>query len=273
MDLTGKTYWLVGASEGLGRALAKKLDDAGVTVVVSARNEARLKELATEMSDRTVVLPVDVSDIEKVQKAAAELPDVDGFIYAAGTYTPFAAQDYDAKAAEMMFEVNLQGGSRIAATLIPKFAARDHGHAVFIGSLSAFGGLPGSIGYSASKAGLKSLAESIKCDLANTNVKVSHINPGFIRTRLTDKNDFDMPQIMDPEDAADHVIRGMKRKRFETSFPYPFALLFRLSRIFPEWLYFRIFGATRALQDAADHPGPNAVSRNTSSTTADHPAA
>ena len=243
MELEGKTYWLVGASEGLGRALAKKLDALGVTVVVSARNKDRLTELASEMSDRTIVLPVDVSDFAKVEKAAAQLPKVDGFIYAAGTYTPFAAQDYDAKATEMMFEVNLQGGSRVAATQIPTYAKRDHGHAVFIGSLSAFGGLPGSIGYSASKAGLKSLAESIKCDLANTNVKVSHINPGFIRTRLTDKNEFDMPQIMDPEDAADCVIRGMKRHRFETSFPYPFALLFRASRLFPEWLYFKIFGA------------------------------
>ncbi|MEM9715810.1 MAG: SDR family NAD(P)-dependent oxidoreductase [Pseudomonadota bacterium] len=251
MELSGKTYWLVGASEGLGRALAKKLDAEGVHVVLSARNKDRLDELADEMSDRTMVLPTDVSDIEKVEAAAVQLPDIDGFIYAAGTYTPFGAQDYDAKAAEMMFEVNLQGGSRIAATQIPKFAKRNHGHAVFIGSLSAFGGLPGSIGYSASKAGLKSLAESIKCDLANTNVKVSHINPGFIRTRLTDKNTFDMPQIMEPEQAADHVIRGMKRRRFETSFPYPFAMLFRLSRIFPEWLYFRIFGAAAAKEAPA----------------------
>ncbi|MEM0976466.1 MAG: SDR family NAD(P)-dependent oxidoreductase [Pseudomonadota bacterium] len=264
MELSGKTYWLVGASEGLGRALAKKLDALGVAVVVSARNKARLTELASEMSDRTVVLPVDVSDISKVKDAASKLPEVDGFIYAAGTYTPFSAQDYDAEAAEMMFEVNLQGASRVAATQIPVFAKRNKGHVVFIGSLSSYGGLRGSIGYSASKAGMKSLAESIQCDLFHTDVKVSLIHPGFIRTRLTDKNDFDMPQIMDPEEAADLVIKGMQKRQFEYSFPKPFALLFRASRLFPEWLYFRIFGLTQTSQDAADRPDPNGELSSTS---------
>ncbi|MEO0343920.1 MAG: SDR family NAD(P)-dependent oxidoreductase [Pseudomonadota bacterium] len=243
MTLQGKTYWLIGASEGLGRALAKQLDALGVRLVISARSEDRLNDLAIEMSDHTMVLPVDVSDIERVNAAAAKLPRIDGFIYAAGAYKPFGAQDYDAAAAELMFEVNLQGASRVAATQIPEFAARNHGHIVFIGSLSAFGGLRGSIGYCASKAGLKSLAESIKCDLVHTDIKVSHINPGFIRTRLTDMNDFDMPQIMDPEEAAEFVIKGMQKRRFEYSFPNPFALLFRAGRFFPEWMYFKLFGA------------------------------
>ncbi|MEO1563095.1 MAG: SDR family NAD(P)-dependent oxidoreductase [Pseudomonadota bacterium] len=246
MDLTGKTYWLIGASEGLGRALAKKLDALGVRVVVSARGEDRLKDLAAEMSERTIVLPVDVSDITKVEEAASKLPDLDGFIYAAGAYKPFSAKDYDAEAAEIMFEVNLQGASRVAATQIPAFVKRNKGHIVFIGSLSSYGGLRASIGYSASKAGMKSLAESIKCDLINTDVKVSLIHPGFIRTRLTDKNDFEMPQIIEPEEAADFVIKGMQKRQFEYSFPNPFALLFRASRFFPESLYFRIFGEKKA---------------------------
>ena len=119
---------------------------------------------------------------------------------------------------------------------------RDAGHIVLTGSLSGFRGLPGAVGYSASKAGLMALGESLQVDLHGTGVRVQIANPGFIKTRLTDKNAFKMPFLMTPEEAADEMMTLMQDKRaLMRHFPWLFSLLFRVSRLFPNWLYHRIF--------------------------------
>ena len=121
--------------------------------------------------------------------------------------------------------------------------AQGHGHIVITGSLSGFRGLPGAIGYGASKAACMYLAESLQADLRRTPIKVQVINPGFIRTRLTDKNDFSMPFIMEPEAAAREFFDHMNTDGFKKSFPLVFSWLFRVSQFFPDWLYYRVFGA------------------------------
>ena len=118
---------------------------------------------------------------------------------------------------------------------------RDHGHIVITSSLTAYRGLPGSIGYTASKAATLSLAESMHADLRKTGVQVQVINPGFIKTQLTDKNDFKMPFLMEPKDAARRVYEHMNGDSFKLDFPYGFSLLFRLGRFLPDWLYYRFF--------------------------------
>ena len=243
IDWQGKRYWLVGASEGLGREVAFCLSRAGAEVIVSARSEDRLKALVAELPGKASYVTVDVADRNAVEAAAAEIGDIDGVVYLAGVYWPMSAQDWDNEKADMMGEVNFLGGSRVVGSVIKDMVAKNAGHIVIVGSLSGFRGLPGAIGYSASKAGLMTLAESMQADLRNSPINVQLINPGFIKTRLTEKNDFGMPFIMSPQDAAKEVFEHMNTDSFKKSFPMVFSWVFRLSQFMPDWMYYRLFGA------------------------------
>lgn len=240
-EWSGKRYWLIGASEGLGRSLAQIMSRAGVELVLSARSEDKLQALARELPGASTVVPVDISDRASVEAAAAKAGPIDGIVFLAGVYTPLGAKDWDADKVEQMFNINLTGAARVIGQVINPMVANDAGHIVLIGSLSAYRGLPGSIGYSASKAGLMALAESMHGDLRETNVAVQLVNPGFIKTRLTDQNDFDMPFIMEADPAAQIVFDHMSTNDFKRDFPWGFSLVFRLSRFLPTALYERLF--------------------------------
>jgi len=240
-DFTGKRYWLVGASEGLGLALAQKLSAAGAEVILSARSPDKLVEAVALMPGRAIALPCDVASTASVRDAAEQAGNIDGVVFLAGVYWPMKAQDWDAGAVETMCDINLTGCARVMGAVVPQMVKRGRGHIVITGSLSGFRGLPGAIGYCASKAGTMSLAESMHCDLRGTGIDVQLSNPGFIKTRLTDKNDFSMPQIMEPGQAAQHMFDHMLTDRFSDSFPVPFAWVFRLSQFLPDWAYYRLF--------------------------------
>ena len=237
----GKRYWLVGASEGLGRALAERLSAAGAEVILSARSTERLAEVAASLPGPSTVLPVDVADAASVRGAAAAAGQIDGVVFLAGLYWPMAAQDWNADQVETMCDVNFTGCARVIGAALPAMVARGTGHVVITGSLSGFRGLPGAIGYGASKAGVMALAECMQADLRGSGIVVQVANPGFIRTRLTDKNTFAMPFLMEPAEAADHMFRHMQTDRFKVSFPTVFSWLFRLSQFLPDWAYYRIF--------------------------------
>ena len=237
----GKRYWLVGASEGLGRDLAERLSAAGAEVILSARSADRLAEVAATLPGPSLVLPVDVADSASVRRAATEAGQIDGVVFLAGLYWPMAAQDWNADQVETMCDVNFTGCARVVGAALPAMVARGTGHVVITGSLSGFRGLPGAIGYGASKAGVMALAECMQADLRGSGIVVQVANPGFIRTRLTDKNTFAMPFLMEPAEAADHMFRHMQTDRFKVSFPTVFSWLFRLSQFLPDWAYYRIF--------------------------------
>mgnify|MGYP001065148382 FL=1 len=239
----GKRYWLVGASEGLGREVAFCLSRAGAEVVVSARSEDRLKELVADLPGKASYITVDVTDRAAVEAAAKEAGALDGIVYLAGVYWPMKAQEWDNEKADLMGEVNFLGASRVVGSVIKDMVAKDAGHIVLVGSLSGFRGLPGAIGYCSSKAGMMALAESMQADLRTSPIEVQLINPGFIKTRLTEKNDFNMPFIMSPEDAAKEVFDHMNTDNFKKSFPMMFSWVFRLSQFMPDWMYYRLFGA------------------------------
>lgn len=238
---TGKRYWLVGASDGLGAALAQAINRAGAEVIVSARSEDKLKALVSEMPGKASYQTVDVSDDESVKAAAAAIGEIDGIVYMAAVYWPFGSQDWNPDQATAMTDINYTGLVRVLGQVVPQMVARDSGHIVITGSLTAFRGLPGTIGYTASKAAALSLAECMYADLRKTGVTVQISNPGFIKTQLTAKNDFNMPFIMTPEEAARHMFEQMNGDRFKKSFPTFFSLLFRGSQFLPDWLYYRIF--------------------------------
>lgn len=238
-DLSGKTYWLVGASEGLGRALAHQLARVGARLILSARNAGRLDDLAAELGGSRV-LALDVTDPVSVAQAVAAVGAFDGLIYSVGLYEPMASGDWDPAAAEAMVDANFIGAMRLLGRVVPAMIGRDAGHVVLIGSIAGYRGLPGAIGYGASKAALMHLAENLHADTQGTGVVVQLANPGFIRTRLTDKNDFAMPAIMSAEDAAARVLRLMQSDRFSADFPHPFAWLFSLGRLLPTALFHRL---------------------------------
>lgn len=235
----GQTWWIVGASEGLGRALAEALDGAGARLILSARNAGRLQHLCDGLSNARA-LPMDVTDPDDVIRAMADLGPIDGVVYCAGAYDPLSAQDWQPEAVETMCAVNFTGALRVLGQIVPQFCRRDSGHIVLIGSLAGFTGLPGAIGYGASKAALMHLGENLQADLRGSGVRVQVINPGFIRTRLTQKNEFKMPQILEPEDAARRCLRAMQGRRFSTSFPAPFSWVFTLGRLLPRRLFLKL---------------------------------
>ena len=237
-DLKEKTFWLIGASEGLGRDLAKRLDREGAHLVLSARSEDRLKSLAADLGSARV-LPLDVTDLNAVRAAVDEAGEIDGLIYNAGAYEPMAARDWDTEQALKIADVNFMGALRVLGEVVPRFVQRGSGDITIVGSLAGYRGLPANIGYGASKSGLISLAETMRHDLKNTGVTVRLVNPGFIRTRLTAKNTFKMPQIMEPEDAARHVLDAMKSRRFRTDFPKPFAWAIRAFDLLPDLAAYR----------------------------------
>lgn len=245
-DLTGRRYWLVGASEGLGRALAVEMSRAGAHLVLSARSADKLADLVAELPGPAEAVVCDISNTASVTEAAARVHaggPLDGCVFLAGVYWPMKAQDWDFDKALAMADINFTGAFRVIGAVVPGMVERGQGHIVLTGSLSGFRGLAGAIGYSASKAGVMALAESMQADLRTSNIRVQLINPGFIRTRLTDKNDFAMPFIMDPDEAARIFIRHMQRGGFKRSFPTLFSWVFRLSQFLPDWAYYRVFGS------------------------------
>ncbi|PVA09984.1 short-chain dehydrogenase [Pelagivirga sediminicola] len=238
----GKRYWMIGASDGLGAALAHKLSAAGAEVILSSRSEDKLQEVADSLPGRAHVVTVDVADLDSVRRAAEAVGQVDGLVYTAGVYWPMKAQEWNDEQAEAMGDINFTGAMRAVGAVVPQMTARDSGHIVLTGSLSGFRGLPGAIGYAASKAGVMALGESLQCDFHGTGVRVQIANPGFIKTRLTDKNDFNMPFLMTPEEAAQQMFEMMNDPGATVRhFPRLFSYLFRFSRIWPDWLYNRVF--------------------------------
>ncbi|UWQ53370.1 SDR family NAD(P)-dependent oxidoreductase [Leisingera caerulea] len=237
-DFAGKTIWMVGASHGLGREVARKLDRAGARLVLSARSEDALEELASELKQAQVV-PLDVTDAESVAEAFRQAGPIDALLYNAGAYEPMRTKDWDAEAVLAMSDVNFTGALRVLGHVVPGFVEAGRGDITLVGSLAGYRGLPASIGYGASKAALISLAETMRHDLKDSGFTVRVVNPGFIKTRLTDKNSFKMPQLMEPEEAAGHVVSAMQSRRFRTDFPRPFSYAIKAFDMLPDWLAYR----------------------------------
>lgn len=237
-QFAGKTIWMVGASHGLGREVARRLDRAGARLILSARSEDALNALAGELRQAEPV-PLDVTDVESVANAAQQAGPVDALLYNAGAYEPMRTQDWDSEAVLGMSDVNFTGALRVLGQVVPGFVKAGRGDITLVGSLAGYRGLPASIGYGASKAALISLAETMRHDLKDSGVTVRVVNPGFIKTRLTDKNSFKMPQLMEPEDAAGHVVAAMQSRRFRTDFPRPFAYAIKALDLMPDWLVYR----------------------------------
>jgi NAD(P)-dependent dehydrogenase (short-subunit alcohol dehydrogenase family) len=242
--------WVTGASSGIGRQVALDLARAGWTVAVTARREEELARLAREAPPgQILVAAADVTDAEAIAAAASRVEAESGrpialAILNAGTYVPDSAQGFDLKAFATQVNVNLIGTANALAAVMPGMIARRSGQIAIVSSVAGYRGLPRAIAYSATKAALIAMSESLKFDLDRAGVMITLVNPGFVKTPLTDRNDFPMPFLMRVEDASRRIIEGLARGRFEVCFPRRFAYILKTMRILPYALYFPIVGRT-----------------------------
>lgn len=235
--------WITGASSGIGAALALRMAQSGRRTVISARRADALAVVAGQHAN-IVAVPLDVTDHAAVKAAVTrietEIAPIDLAVLNAGTYWPTPAQNFDAASILSMLDVNFNGTLYCLEALLPLMIARRSGHLAVVSSVAGYRGLPGAAGYAAGKAALIALCESLRLDLLASQVKVQVINPGFVETPLTAKNEFPMPDIISAARAAQLMMEGMATDRFTISFPWRFALFMRLLRIMPDWLYFAL---------------------------------
>lgn len=239
-DWRGKTVWLIGASTGIGEATAAALHAQGARVVVSARKAAALEAFVAAHAGAQA-LPLDVCDRAAVQAAAASLlaqGPLDCVMYCAGHYTAMRGYAMNLDDALRHMDVNYQGALYILDALIPAMVARGEGHISLVGSVAGYSGLPNSLAYGPTKAALINLAETLYLDLKDRGVAVSIINPGFVQTPLTAGNDFEMPALLTPQQAAAEILKGWAQGRFEIHFPKRFTIWLKLLRMLPYRAYF-----------------------------------
>ena len=232
------TAWIIGASTGMGAEAAKQLAAAGIEVTASARSADKLEAMAKEY-DTMRVLPLDMADPDQCQAAVASfetLPDL--VILNAAIYEPMAVKNYNAAKANEMMAVNYGGVCNLLEHIMPVMTERKAGHIAIVASINGFVGLPISAAYGPTKAALHNLAESIEAELTLASVKLSVVNPGFIKTPLTAKNKFQMPQLLTADDAASRMIKGLAKQRYEVIFPYPFAGIVKLLGDLPRGVLF-----------------------------------
>ena len=234
---TGGLAWVTGAGSGIGRALALRLAREGWQVAVSARTSRDLSTLAAEAPDLIHPFPLDVTDAEAVSRTFAGIEErlgpIDLAVLNAGTYARDSAAQFDADAFRATVEVNLMGAVHCLAALMPRMLARGSGHIAVVASVSGYVGLPGAAAYGASKAALINMCEALHPELAARNVRLSLLNPGFVDTPLTQKNDFPMPFLISTDAAVDHIMAGLKSRRFEIAFPWKMALSMKLLAALP----------------------------------------
>ena len=238
-----KKIWIIGASSGIGRALALGYARSGHRIVASARRSDQLQALA-DLSDRVEVLPLDVTKADDVGAAVAsmatrgELPDQT--IYCAASYQPGGLDVLTQQAASEHMAVNYLGAVALIEALTPALKARGSGKIAITSSLTSYCGLPKASLYGPTKAALASLCETLRPEFERLGLTLQLINPGFVSTRLTEKNDFPMPFLMSEENAAERIMDGLEGERFEVVFPLRMAFLLRFLRILPYGLYFTL---------------------------------
>ncbi len=240
-DWPGRRVWVVGASSGIGAALARELLGRGARVAVSARNAAALAALGAELQ-----IALDVRDAHALRDAATRIRrdfgGVDLVVYCAGTYRAMRAGGFDLARALEHDDVNYRGALHLLDAVLPLLLEQGAGHLSLVSSVAGWRGLPQALAYAPTKAALIRLAEVLYLDLRPRGVGVSVVNPGFVDTPLTAGNDFAMPALLGPRQAADAMIRGWEHGRFDIHFPKRFTLWLRVLRMLPDRAW---FGAVR----------------------------
>ncbi len=243
-DWTGKRIWLIGASSGIGAALAQAYLSCGATVVLSARRAEQLEQLAAG-HPKAIALPFDVQDEQGWATAQSQIQQQHGgldlIIFCAARYQPERSWEIQRAEVAATLKINLNSVYEGICTTLPGMLKQGSGGIAIIASVAGYVGLPNASVYGPSKAALINLAELLYCDLHGKNINVYLISPGFVKTELTEKNDFMMPALQSPEQAAAAIIRGMQKGQFEIHFPRRFTYLLKLLQIMPYRWRFALF--------------------------------
>ena len=238
-----EVVWITGASAGIGKAVAGAYAARGAKVAATARPSDQLDALATETAGvRT--FPGDITDgaamHETVRRIEAELGPIDRAILNAGTHQPVKARDFKAAELRRLVEINLIGTANCLEAVLRPMLDRGRGQIAVVSSIAGYTGLPTSAYYGATKAALFNMCEALKFDLDVDGIDLRVIAPGFVQTPLTAKNEFPMPFLMEPEAAAQRIVRGLDGRQFEVTFPRRFSYTLKLLRILPYALYFAL---------------------------------
>ncbi len=240
-DWNGRVVWLVGASSGIGLALAEQLAAQGAKVAVSARQAEPLQRFV-HTHPGGLALPVDVTEPEAVARAAGLLRQhygrLDHVVYCAGHYRAQRATAFDLADMLRHQQINYVGALHVLDAVLPTLLAQRSGHISLISSVAGFRGLPQGLAYGPTKAALINLAETLYLDLQPRGVAVSVVNPGFVETPLTAQNEFPMPGLITADKAAQEIIVGWRRGEFEIHFPKRFTRMLKLLGLLPHRWYF-----------------------------------
>ncbi len=237
-----KKIWITGASSGIGKALALKFSKEGWQVAASARRENLLIEIAN-LNKNIFPFPLDVTDPENCKKVfdqvKQEFKEIDISVFSTGIHDPESEKKLNLNSIRKIMEVNFFGTINSINAVYDYYKEKKNGQISIVSSVAGYRGLPDAGAYCASKSALTSFTESLHFDLKKYNVKVSLISPGFIKTPMTDQNNFPMPMIKSPEFAAEQIYNGLiKKNNFEIHFPKTFTFLMKLLRILPNKIYF-----------------------------------
>jgi len=242
--LSGNRIWLTGASTGIGRALALELAARGAVCGLTARSEESLRALQVEIEGRggrAIVVAGDVTDATRMKAVAAELEQklggIDILIANAGTHIFSKPEQFDAEEYLGLMNLNYGGMLRCIEAVLPFMLQRGAGRIVGVSSLAGYRGVPRAAAYGASKSAVINFLESLRFHLARRKIGVTIVNPGFVRTPLTDKNDFHMPFLIEADRAAKIMCVGIARGKDEIAFPIPFSWIIKAMRIIPYPIY------------------------------------
>lgn len=239
-----QTVWITGGGSGIGRGLARSFAGDGHRVAISGRRTDALAETAAGSPATISCHPLDVTDGAATDRVIAaiesSLGPIDLAVLNAGTYEPLWVADFDRDTFRRTIETNLTGIANAVAPLLERMHRRRAGTIVIVASVAGYSGLPGAAAYGASKAALINMAEALYPDARRYGIRIAVVNPGFVETPLTARNEFAMPFLMDVDDACRRIRRGIDSGRFEIAFPRRFVLLLKLARCLPYRLYFKL---------------------------------
>ena len=244
--MNNKTIWITGASSGIGKSLALKFAQEGWKVAISARRENLLDEIS-KSNENIIAFPLDVTDNEKCKSVFSQvkekLGEVDISVFCTGIHDPKSEKTLNLEKVRKIMEVNFFGTVNSINAVYEYYKSKKAGQISIVSSVAGYRGLPAAGAYCASKSALSSFAESLYFDLKRSNVRVSLVSPGFIKTPMTDKNDFKLPFLKTSEYAADKIYDGLINTNvFEIHFPKQLTLILKFLKILPNWLYLKLVG-------------------------------
>jgi short-subunit dehydrogenase len=242
--MNNKVIWITGGSSGIGKALAYKFADEGWQVALSARREELLNEIS-KSNNNIHSFPLDVLDVEKCKevfnKIVSKFENIDIVLFSTGIHDPNSEKKLNLDSIRKIMETNFFGTINSINSVYNYFKEKKSGHISIVSSVAGYRGLPIAGAYCASKSALISYAESLYFDMKRFNVRVSVVNPGFIKTPMTDQNPFPMPMIVSAKFAAEEMFKGLtKSNSFEIHFPKKFTFIMKILKIMPNWLYLKL---------------------------------